>query len=380
LNQPFTISTPGRICLFGEHQDYLGLSVISMAVNLRVYLTARPRRDDVYRVRAPMLGIDEEFRPANGLALRHGRDYVRSAINVLKRRGLTFERGCDFTVNTQLPLNAGVASSSALIIAWIAALLHLHDRLGDFTSEELARLAHEAEVVEFGGPGGIMDHYICTLGGTLHIDCGEPIRVTPLAKAIGDIVIGDSLEEKNTTTVLAEAKSAVLDAIRLIKKKLPDFDLRSCSEDTVIPLLNDLPERCAKALYACMANRDICRTALEMMQEPAFDQDLLGEMMDNHHSLLRDNLNVSTERIERLISAAKDAGALGCKINGSGGGGTMIAYAPGRAETIAQAIIDAGGQAYIVKKDTGVRIEDHPGDGRSADADFREDTRKGNTT
>ena len=28
------ISTPGRICLFGEHQDYLGLPVIPMAISL----------------------------------------------------------------------------------------------------------------------------------------------------------------------------------------------------------------------------------------------------------------------------------------------------------------------------------------------------------
>ena len=32
-----TVSTPSRICLFGEHQDYLGLEVIAAAINLRFY-------------------------------------------------------------------------------------------------------------------------------------------------------------------------------------------------------------------------------------------------------------------------------------------------------------------------------------------------------
>ena len=32
------ISSPGRICLFGEHQDYLGLPVIPMAIDRRLYL------------------------------------------------------------------------------------------------------------------------------------------------------------------------------------------------------------------------------------------------------------------------------------------------------------------------------------------------------
>ena len=39
------ISTPGRICLFGEHQDYLGLPVIAMAISLRVRIVGKKRKD-----------------------------------------------------------------------------------------------------------------------------------------------------------------------------------------------------------------------------------------------------------------------------------------------------------------------------------------------
>ena len=35
-----TISAPGRICLFGDHQDYLGLPVIACAIDRQVILTA----------------------------------------------------------------------------------------------------------------------------------------------------------------------------------------------------------------------------------------------------------------------------------------------------------------------------------------------------
>ena len=38
------ISTPGRICLFGEHQDYLGLPVIAMAISLRANLTGEKEK------------------------------------------------------------------------------------------------------------------------------------------------------------------------------------------------------------------------------------------------------------------------------------------------------------------------------------------------
>ncbi|MEA1880927.1 MAG: galactokinase family protein, partial [Candidatus Marinimicrobia bacterium] len=39
------ISTPGRICLFGEHQDYLGLPVIAMAISLRAKIDGKKRKD-----------------------------------------------------------------------------------------------------------------------------------------------------------------------------------------------------------------------------------------------------------------------------------------------------------------------------------------------
>jgi hypothetical protein len=52
-------------------------------------------------------------------------------------------------------------------------------------------------------------------------------------------------------------------------------------------------------------------------------------LLDEHHARLRDALALSTPRIEALRTAALAAGALGAKVNGSGGGGSLFAYAPG---------------------------------------------------
>ena len=46
----------------------------------------------------------------------------------------------------------------------------------------------------------------------------------------------------------------------------------------------------------------------------------------------------------------------GGKINGSGGGGCMFAYAPNNSEAIAEAIKKAGGKSYIVQADEGTII------------------------
>ena len=45
------VSTPSRICLFGEHQDYLGLEVIASAINLRFSTKAEKRSDSLLRIR-----------------------------------------------------------------------------------------------------------------------------------------------------------------------------------------------------------------------------------------------------------------------------------------------------------------------------------------
>ena len=68
-------------------------------------------------------------------------------------------------------------------------------------------------------------------------------------------------------------------------------------------------------------------------------------------------MKVSTPKIDKMLDAALRADALGGKINGSGGGGCMFAYAPERADRVAEAINRAGGKAYIVGVDVGTRVD-----------------------
>ncbi|MNL65697.1 mevalonate kinase [compost metagenome] len=58
-----------------------------------------------------------------------------------------------------------------------------------------------------------------------------------------------------------------------------------------------------------------------------------------------------------MLDAALKAGALGGKINGSGGGGCMFAYAPEKPELVAEAIEREGGEAFIIEVSEGTRLE-----------------------
>ena len=57
-----------------------------------------------------------------------------------------------------------------------------------------------------------------------------------------------------------------------------------------------------------------------------------------------------------MIDAAMNAGALGCKINGSGGGGCMFAYAPNNPDAVVDAIEAVGGKAYLINADEGTKV------------------------
>ena len=59
--QAFQSSAPGRICLFGEHQDYLGWPAIVMAIDLRCTLTFTPRSDRQAAWSSPDLGLSNSY-------------------------------------------------------------------------------------------------------------------------------------------------------------------------------------------------------------------------------------------------------------------------------------------------------------------------------
>jgi mevalonate kinase len=73
----------------------------------------------------------------------------------------------------------------------------------------------------------------------------------------------------------------------------------------------------------------------------------LGELMNQNHALLRE-LTVSSPELDKLIEAARNAGALGAKLSGGGRGGNMIALVEAdQAEAVAKSLKEAGAKNTI---------------------------------
>ena len=121
------ITTPGRICLFGEHQDYLGLPTLAMAISLRSSLKDKKTNDRGVIINKIDLGETESFSLDN-LDYESERDYFKSGIKTCMEEGLNFSRGFNCKVTSNIPFQAGTSSSSSIMVSWIHFLSKMADQ------------------------------------------------------------------------------------------------------------------------------------------------------------------------------------------------------------------------------------------------------------
>ena len=142
-------STPARICLFGEHQDYLGLDVIAMAISLRIQITLNniTTGSSTNAIIIHHLDLEEVEHIAveYPLVYTKDRDYYKSVLNVLHRKGIVIDKSIEITVTSTIPINAGCSSSSALIVCFITFLKKLLEL--DFSNSEIAEIAYAAGIL-----------------------------------------------------------------------------------------------------------------------------------------------------------------------------------------------------------------------------------------
>ncbi len=350
-----TVSAPGRICLFGEHQDYHDLPVIASAINLRIALSGEKRKDPQINIDLPDIGEKESIRLSDNIEYVKERDYFRSALNVLERNGLRFENGFECEVKGSIPINAGTSSSSALIVAWVKFLLEYSGDQKKSDPMEIAKLAHASEVLEFNEPGGMMDQFISSFGGTMFIDFYNN-SYERLSAKMGKFVLGNSKEPKDTKGILARVKHGAIDGINKITKKNQSLSLKNIKLEELEDYKQQVNIDQYEVLKANIINRELTKEAKVLLLSKECDHNKLGDLLTKHYIELRDRCRISTPKIDRMLDAALKAGALGGKINGSGGGGCMFAYAPDNAEEVAEAITNAGGDSYILSVDEGVKV------------------------
>jgi len=320
-------SAPAKIILFGEHFVVYGEPAIVVAIDRRARAEAELRQDRRLRFQSANLNTscyfeNGVFKVEQGDAKEAKLKFapVKLAVEkVLAASGKSV--GLDITINSAIPVGAGLGSSAAVVASVTAAVSAL---LGlEFSKQEIFRIAFEAEKIVQGTPSGV-DPAIATFGGTLlfQVDTGfKPLEV----ETDIPLVIGDTGVERSTKI-----------QVEKVRETMDSF-----------PQIADSLRKAA---------REIVLRAVAALQEK--DLETLGRLMNINHALLY-GIGVSDESLEWLTNAARKAGALGAKLTGAGGGGCMVALArPERLENVSEAIMRAGGSPFIAKKtDEGVKVE-----------------------
>ncbi|WGK64251.1 mevalonate kinase family protein [Croceiramulus getboli] len=339
---------PGRICLFGDHQDYLGLPVIACAIDRFITVEGNLNQHDQLHIELPDLGTSPNIK-LHQEAVKPG-DHLQSAVNVLLNKGYSINQGAEVSIQGNVPINAGLSSSSAMTVAWVHWLLKAYDDADAWSPEQIAELAYQAEVVEQQASGGRMDQYTSAYGGVVYIETekqGAITELTSLQKHMIDtqvaLIIGVSGIPKQTDALLKKIKDQALEAVAIVKKAFPKFDLKAALVHEYDQYQTLLPASLKSIFYAALKNHQLTQQAAQELRKDAPDLTRLGGLMNEHHQVLRDNLKITVPRIDAMIEAALNTGALGAKIVGSGGGGSICAWvAQENQQAIEKALIKAG--------------------------------------
>jgi len=321
-----TASAPAKTILFGEHFVVYGEPAIVLAIDKRARASAELRADQRIYINSLDLGssgffIGESFQPERGgQEARTKLEPLRIAIQRVLDRSKK-GAGVSVEIRSSIPVAAGLGSSAAVAAAVVAAVSRLLDVT--LSKEEAFRIAYEAERFVHGTPSGI-DPAISTHGGVLLFRKDKGFTPLDVKEEI-PLVIGDTGMERSTGELVA--------MVRKRRKQYPSII------DHIIKTGGEIALRAVEALETG-------------------DLRTLGELMNFNQALLY-TIGVSNESLERLVYAARKAGALGAKLTGAGGGGCMIALClPEKTEPVAEAIERAGGTAFVARKTgEGVRVE-----------------------
>jgi len=305
-------SACGKVILLGEHAVVYGRPALALPIPLAVESVVRPGGDGVNLV-IPRWGLEQKVRAGNNQGV--------SGIlaGVLETLGLA-DKPMTIEVIPHVPRAMGLGGSSALAVAIIRAL----DRAYQLALDDgrINALAFECEKVAHGTPSGI-DNTIATYGVPLLFQRRQNSSSTDSGDATFEeinlsepvpLVIGMTGKESLTAKTVARVRRA--------------WETHQTRYDAIFDQI------AALTLSGVGALRD------GQFRE-------LGELMNLCQGYLN-ALQLSTPELEELIHIAREQGALGAKLTGGGGGGSMIALCPDRQEAVAEAIERAGYRSLIV--------------------------------
>ena len=323
-------SAPLRISFAGGGTDVppypatYGGAVLSVTIDRCATADLRPRADGDYHVESLDLMARAAFAP-HELTFNGHLDLVKAVLRELaaSRPG----RGLDLTLATDAPPGSGLGSSSALVVAMLAAVGAATGRR--WSPAELAWTAYQVERVDLKIEGGMQDQYAAAFGGLNFIEFhgDERVEVQPLQ------IHGDILEELERSLLLAWSGQSRTDG-GILRRQVDGVLLGSAESLATLGALKALAETMRDALLG----GDLATFA-----------EGLHEGWEQKRRLAA---GVATPRLDELYAVGRAAGAAGGKVLGAGGGGFLLfSVPPERRARVAHELEAAGAPCSAVRFD-----------------------------
>ena len=290
----------GKVILLGEHAVVYGRSALAAPIPLAVEARVAEAREGV-RLSIPRWGVEQPMPPGDGQP-----GGASSILAMLVRRLDLADRAMTIEVVPHVPPAMGLGGSAALAVAVLRAL-DAHFQLG-LSDEEVNGLAFECEQAAHGRASGV-DNTVATYGTPLLYRNGEPPTFEPINPPQPlPLVIGIGSKASLTADTVAGVRTA--------------WQRRPARYEALFDQIEALTQ-----------------ASVEAVREGALDD--LGELMNLCHGHLN-ALQVSTPELERMLDIARANGAIGAKLTGGGGGGSIVALAPEAAGRVSEALRAAG--------------------------------------
>lgn len=278
-----------------SHQE--GGAVLSATIDRYAWGTLRPRNDERICISSRDFGTSLAYSSRRDLALDGEMDLVKGAIRKLMG---AYDQGFDLYLHCDAPPGTGLGSSSAMMVALVGLLMEWKNRT--LTDYQIAELAWEVERVDLGIAGGMQDQYAAAFGGVNHIEFRRD-RVVVNGLRLGP----DILNELEYNLLLVDTGRVRLSS-HIIEDQVGRYER---GEAESVAALREI-----KALVGemkdCLLRREWARFGSLLHEEW------------QHKKRMSDR--ISSPELDDLYRAARDAGAIGGKITGAGGGGYMLLF------------------------------------------------------
>jgi|YelNatPaOPRAMG01_1025707.scaffolds.fasta_scaffold00278_25 mevalonate kinase len=304
-------SAPGKTILFGEHFILYGCPALSMAINLYSKVFAEKRQNSIIQIYSKNLNIIEKFNKnsSNNEALK---SIKIAADEVLKLANQNL--GLNLTIESEIPPAAGLGSSAATAVSTIASIAELLNL--NITKDKIIELAFSPEKFIHGKPSGI-DHTTSTLGGIIYYEPNLGFKKFNVMIDIQALIAYSGIPKATKE--------------QIIKVK----DYLEKNKERKNRILNEFNEIVSSAVEA-LKNKDL---------------EMLGNLMNQNQKLLKE-IKVSNPILDKIVETAVKNGALGAKITGAGGGGSIIALVTNEnKEKVFKKLKEVSKEVYFIKID-----------------------------